>query len=504
MSPASLDAAPAPGTLWGLLLVFGVAVVLSLLLTPLVRDLALRRGFVDRPDGGRKIHPVAVPRLGGVAVYLAFVLSFGFFLVTTGWGTNVVLAEAYAPLVVGCTAVLLVGLADDLVGVSPWTKVLVQVAGGLYLFYNGYQVRLLSNPFGEQLALGALSLPVTVLWVVGMSNAFNLIDGLDGLAAGVGLFSTSTVLVAALLNGRWEVALLAVALAGALFGFLRYNFNPASIFLGDSGSLLVGFALAAFAIRGSMKSSTAIAVAAPLLALALPILDTTIAMVRRLLTGKRLFEADAEHIHHRLLRRGMTPLRVVLVLYAVAGVFGALSLLTMTGQSQIIGLVVIVFSVVTWSGVRALGYPEFADIGDRLRRSLGFERIPPAGPLEELRSLLREAPDIAAFWGVLTRCAPGLGVRSLELQLARETRPFLRWKAEDPVSPEALWSSSVPLVAGLECLATLTLTRPLPEAGDSLLVSHLVEVCARDGAEALARIRATTPPLASASEAQRH
>jgi UDP-GlcNAc:undecaprenyl-phosphate GlcNAc-1-phosphate transferase len=336
---------------------------ISLVLTPLARNLAFRRGWVDHPDGRRKLHRVPVPQLGGVAIYLAFVASFAAvlpLLPLSPWDAPV--DDAYLHLVVACGAVLLIGLADDIHGVRPLSKLLVQASAGLYLYANGYKISTITNPFGESLSLGPLSLPLTLLWFVGMSNAFNLIDGLDGLAAGVGFFATSTLFISAVINERWEIVLLCTALAGALLGFLRYNFNPASIFLGDCGSLFVGFALAGFAIRGSMKSSAAIAVAAPLLALALPLLDATIAMVRRALRGRSIFEADHDHIHHRMIRMGLTPRRAVIILYGVAALFGVMSLMTMSSRTQVVAVVIIAFSVVSWLGIQQLGYSEFLEI----------------------------------------------------------------------------------------------------------------------------------------------
>jgi UDP-GlcNAc:undecaprenyl-phosphate GlcNAc-1-phosphate transferase len=204
-------------------------------LTPLVRGLAVRRGLLDRPDGRRKAHPTPVPRLGGLAVYASFLAASGVVLAlvqdTTAFGPA--FREAFLHLAVAGTAVVLIGLADDLHGVKPAAKLLVQGLAALYLYGNGYRVGLLSNPFGERFDLGLLSLPITLLWFIGASNAFNLIDGLDGLAAGIGLFATATVFVTALINDSWETSLLAAALGGALIGFLRYNLSPASIFLGD-------------------------------------------------------------------------------------------------------------------------------------------------------------------------------------------------------------------------------------------------------------------------------
>ena len=368
----------------GALVLFYAAFFSSLILTPLIRDLALARGWVDRPDGRRKTHRVPVPRLGGIAVHLAFALSFGAALAVFGHAPwlGPPIPASYLHLLAAGTAVMVMGLLDDVVGVAPAVKILVQAGAGLYLYFNGYQIRLVANPFGETVNLGVLSLPITLLWFAGISNAFNLIDGLDGLAAGVGLFSTSVVVIIAALNDRWEIVFLSVALGGALLGFLRYNFGSASVFLGDSGSLFVGFALAALAVRGSMKSSMAVAVLAPLLALALPILDTTIAIARRFFGGKGVFEADAEHIHHRMLRKGLTPRWVVVILYSVAAFFGALSLLSMTGHSKVLGVVIILFSVGTWFGVQQLGYADLGALQWMLRHGLAVRgrREPLASP----------------------------------------------------------------------------------------------------------------------------
>lgn len=492
-----------------ILLMLPVAVMLSLVLTPLVRELARRKGWVDRPDGRRKLHPVPVPRLGGVAVHLSFVLSCGLCLALlrdATWNGSPVF-EAYLHLVAAFTAVLLVGLVDDIVGVAPPAKMLVQAASGLYLYHHGYRIEGLSNPFGEPVTLGVLSLPITLVWFVGMSNAFNLIDGLDGLAAGIGLFSTSTVLIAALINDQLEIALFAAALAGALFGFLRYNFNPASVFLGDCGSLFVGFALAAFAVRGSMKSPTAIAVVAPLLAMALPILDTTIATVRRLLGGKSIFEGDRDHIHHRLLRRGLTPRMVVIVLYGVAAVFGALSLLTMTGHSQVTGLVVIVFSVMTWMGVQQLGYSEFGQIQRILSWALFQDRHANGFETEVVRRRLREARDIPELWDALTSAGVSLGIRRLELRLRHEAEPgatdapgaddvastLLDWRTAEPDhGSTGTWSWTVSLSGPEGPVGELTMTRPVTKAAMAVEAVPL-QIVAEEFADALRRVLQAAP-----------
>ncbi len=456
-------------------LVLLMAAVFSLALTPIVRNAARARGLVDSPDGRRKLHAAPVPRIGGLAVFLSFALSLGAIVaaVPDALGGRGTAALGSLHLVIASAAVMLVGLADDLRGVRPWAKLLVQAGAAVYLYVNGYQIQSLSNPFGASTwELGPLALPVTLLWFVGMSNAFNLIDGLDGLAAGVGLFSTTTLFIAALINGRLEAALLATALAGALLGFLRYNFNPASIFLGDSGSLFVGFALAAFALRSWMKSSAAIAVAAPLLALALPILDATIAVTRRAISGKPLFDADGDHIHHRLVRMGFTPRRVVILLYAVAAAFGALSLLSMTERSQVVGLVVIASSVVTWIGIQQLGYSEFGEVRRVLVQGFSYERqvISNNVYLRDLTGRFARSESFPALWDLLLEAAIRLEFETLRLQPAPRIEDGLRgvvaasieWRsprAADALEPSTTWN--IPLVSGGEALGALRLTRSL-------------------------------------------
>ena len=486
------------GALQSVWLLLALAFVLALVLTPAVRELGRRRGWLDRPDGRRKSHPTAVPRLGGLAVYAAFFLACGLTVALvrgdTSFGPD--FRQACYHLAVAGTAVMLVGLADDLRGVRPATKLLVQGAAAFYLYLNGYRVMLLSNPFGEHFALGLLSLPITLLWFLGATNAFNLIDGLDGLAAGVGLAATGTVFVAALINDSWEASLLAAALGGALIGFLRYNLNPASIFLGDSGSLFVGFALAAVAVRGSMKSSTAIALLAPVLALALPIFDTSLAVLRRLGRGRSVFEPDADHIHHRLLRRGFSPQAALILLYGVSAVFAMLSLLTtLNPRYQVVGVVVIVLGAIAWLALRGFGY----SVGDAAARLVPLEARQGPGrhaALLALRRGLGAASDAEQVWRELEAAATALGLGRLELSL--EPGPATRqgaarrygWQAPaHAANGFGVWSWTLPLSDGDRRLGELTLsgaaTSSDPQDGGDLRV-----VLQEDLAASLQRIGA--------------
>jgi UDP-GlcNAc:undecaprenyl-phosphate/decaprenyl-phosphate GlcNAc-1-phosphate transferase len=468
------------------LFVVSAAFFISMTLTMRIRDAARARGLVDRPDGNRKLHAVAVPRVGGLAVYLAFAASFllsVLLLPSTVWLGASGIDAALHVLAAGAV-VMAIGLVDDLRGASPLLKVLVQGGAALYLYAAGFQIRMINNPLGESVTLGWLSLPVTLLWIVGLSNAFNLIDGLDGLAAGVGLFALSVVFTFALLNERWEIAILAVALAGALLGFLRFNFSPASVFLGDSGSLFVGFVVAALSIRGSMKSSTAVAVITPLLALGFPIVDTALALVRRLARGKSILEADADHIHHRMMRRGLTPQRAVIMLYGVAALFGAMALLSMTGQAQAVGLAVGGFTLVTWLGVRQLGYRELEHFPGlfRLSRRGGAQRA-----LTRMRGRLDSAEEIGEAWNAVVEAAVELGLGRIALRVDGVDDASRTWRAPQPPAGPA-WSWTLPLVHEGASFGELTLSRAA-EAPLFAVAPGEIERLAADLAETVARIR---------------
>jgi UDP-GlcNAc:undecaprenyl-phosphate GlcNAc-1-phosphate transferase len=213
------------------------------------------------------------------------------------------------------------------------------------------------------------------LWVLAITNAFNLIDGLDGLAAGSALFSTLVAFVVALLSGQSLVTVMAIALAGAILGFLKFNFNPATIFLGDSGSLLIGFLLSAMALKGAQKAPTIVAVAIPVVSFGLPILETALSIVRRLIAGRPVFTADREHIHHKLLQHGMTHRQVVILLYGVSAIFALLSLFLLWPTGSSLGLVLAVLGIGIWIGVQHLGYLEFGELARVAQRTLDQRQI---------------------------------------------------------------------------------------------------------------------------------
>jgi UDP-GlcNAc:undecaprenyl-phosphate GlcNAc-1-phosphate transferase len=307
--------------------VLAIAGVLAAGLTPAVRRLGRRWGLVDVP-GGRKIHTQSIPRIGGVGVTLAAVLSLAV-VTALGWASvNDVIG--WMPALLGVVIVFGVGLRDDLKPVRPVVKLVFQTLAALVAVSMGVRIDHYTL-FGTTHLLGWLGVPVTIMWIVGLTNAFNLMDGLDGLATGLAIIAAATCAAVAIARGDTQGSLLLVALLGALCGFLPYNFNPATIFLGDSGSLVVGHVLAVTAINGWQKGATALAVAVPLLIFALPISETVLSVVRRTRGGgiRQVFAADQDHMHYRLIGLGLSHRGAVLLLYVVSIALALLALVTM-------------------------------------------------------------------------------------------------------------------------------------------------------------------------------
>ena len=356
---------------------FIAALLLSSVLTHELRNRALKYGWGCAPARNRDVHHGPMPRLGGVAIYFAFLLVMGIYVAACkvrGVPPGFSLYTAFF-IFAPATLMFILGLLDDLRSVQAYTKFGVQAIAGMLLWYGGIRLSILPIFSGYHEMNALLSLGATIFWVLLISNAFNLIDGLDGLSAGSALFSTLVVFGLALFVGAGLTPLMTAVLAGALLGFLRYNFNPATIFLGDSGSLFIGFILAAVSLVGAQKSATAVAVAIPILSFGVPLLDTLLSVARRFLSGQPLFSADREHIHHKLLKRGFSQRQAVLILYAVSALLGLMSLLLLYPTGSSVGVVLTVVGVGIWFGVQHLGYHEFAELGDRAKRTFEQKRI---------------------------------------------------------------------------------------------------------------------------------
>lgn len=342
-----------------------------------MRGLCVRRGWLDEPRDERRVHRRAIPRLGGVAIFLSLVIAL---LALSGVDNQVTqslrqdraqLLLALAPAV----CVFLLGIYDDLRGLNATVKFTVQGLAAALFYWLGGRIEALSLPLvGHVVLPEAAGFIVTIVWIVAITNAFNLIDGIDGLATGAALFAAMVMIAVSVVAGHPFVTVLALVLAGALVGFLRYNFNPASIFLGDSGSLFIGFLLAALSILGTQKASTAVAISIPLLAFGVPVIDTTWTFLRRYLGKRPLFKGDREHIHHMLLARGWTQRQVALALYGVCALFGLQALLFVQVDSlgRTTGLWLFIVGVAVVVAVGRLRYHEVDELRDELRRNLSF------------------------------------------------------------------------------------------------------------------------------------
>jgi len=418
------------------------------------------------------LHASPLPRLGGVAIYLSFALSLAAATALSAripglhsaWSLKTLLT-----ILVPASLVFLLGVYDDLYSAGPYLKFSVQAVAASMLFAGGLRILNIPVLFGEHQLPWFIGLPCTILWVLAITNAFNLIDGLDGLAAGSALFSTLVAFVVALLNGYSLVTVMTIALAGAILGFLRYNFNPATIFLGDSGSLFIGFLLSALALAGAQKAPTIVAVAIPVVSFGLPILETMLSILRRLIGGRPVFTADREHIHHKLLQHGLSHRQVVIVLYAVSAVFALLSLFLLWPTGSSLGLVLAVLGIGIWIGVQRLGYLELGELGRVAQRTLEQRQIfinnlAVRRATEELKSVrdygqLRRVLE-AAFatndfdsFDVRVKLFPGEAHPAPAEDSAIQPRlseVTLRWhKATGPRSLEGLpvWSLSLELVS---------------------------------------------------------
>ena len=313
------------------LIVFAIALVVSFCLTPLVKKLAFLVNAIDEPDY-RKVHKKIMPRMGGLAIYIGFVVAVMYWFP---------MSREIQGLLLGSTCILALGIADDIFHISAKQKLAGQIIAAAILIYFGISIDWLNDPFGRgYIYLEWMAIPLTLVWVVSLTNVVNLMDGLDGLAAGVTCIATITLAYVAYIQGLFSSARLAICLVGAILGFLPYNFNPAKIFMGDTGSMFLGYTFAAISIIGAMKSTAIIALAMPAVMLGLPILDTACAIIRRHKTGQPIFSPDKGHFHHRLLAFGLSQKQAVLYMYGISAGFciGA-ALLIQSESSLAIGVI---------------------------------------------------------------------------------------------------------------------------------------------------------------------
>ena len=306
-----------------------VALVVSFLMTPVVKTFAYKVGAIDVPKDARRMHKVPIPRLGGLAIFIGFIVSILLFVKITPEMKSILL---------GAVIIVVLGVVDDIMALPALLKFVVQIVAALIPALSGVQIIAFSNPniFSDNLywVLGNLSIPFTVLWIVAITNSVNLIDGLDGLANGVSAISATTMLVIALVGGQSQVAIVLAALVGACVGFMPYNMNPAKMFMGDTGATFLGYILATMSIQGLFKYYAVVSFVVPFLILGLPIFDTAFAFIRRIAHGQSPMHADRSHIHHRLIDMGLNQKQAVATLYVISAILGLSAVVLTTGGEQ--------------------------------------------------------------------------------------------------------------------------------------------------------------------------
>ncbi len=400
--------------MYSLLFLGVVAFICSVVLTPIVRRIFLRLDIVDRPDNIRKLHKLPIVRVGGIAVAAAYVIPF-VLLLFIQFRAGVIIWSAF-PLIVSllpaATIMFITGLVDDLANLKVWQKLAGQFAAATAAYIAGIQITGLD---GKHFAYW-WSYPLTIVWLLATTNSLNLLDGVDGLAAGVGFFATVTITLAAALGHNFGLAFATVPLAACLLGFLWYNFNPARVFLGDCGSLLIGFLLGCYGVLWSQKSATLLGMTAPLLALSIPLIDTALAIVRRFLKKQPIFSADRGHIHHRLLDRGLSPRRVVLLLYAIC-LFASLFSLSMLRHAYEVPTLV-AFCIATCFGVHRLRVIEINTAVEMIREGAFRTLLNLQISLKRLEASLSTVTTPDECWAILKNSYRDFGFVEIRAQLA--------------------------------------------------------------------------------------
>ena len=471
-------------------LAFATSLIASLALTYLVRERATRAGMFD-PTDHRKVHTRQVPRVGGIAIFLSVAIALAILALRGGFEGVGLASSKLAVIVIGGAATFLLGLYDDLRQLRARYKFAAQIAIAIAIFAAGVRIDIIALPLIGQISFNPpMALFFTIFWFVGLTNAFNLIDGLDGLASGAAMFALTTMFVVATINQQAGAALVTLAVAGATLGFLRYNFHPASIFLGDSGSLFLGFMLAGIGAISSQKGSTVVAIAIPLVSLGLPVLDTALAIVRRFLRGQPIFSADRGHIHHRLLGLGHSPAKVALLMYAGCAVL-ALGGMLLVNQSGYVAVVLAVVGLGVGIVVQRLRYYEFEELGRLLRKGVQQRQVIGKGVrVREAGVRIARQRDLERVFDILESTFAGDDFQRAEVRLRpsfvktahvgtmddrrlEDDIAIWSWNRGDHEDP-SLWEIKLPLIEGDHRIGSLVLWKDGADKETSLSHIHAI------------------------------
>lgn len=335
---------------------FVIAFVLSFALTPFVKKLAYKIGAIDVPKDNRRMHKKPIPRLGGLAIFIAIMIALIFGIISSYIeGNTFIFDNRIIGFILGSTMIVVMGLVDDVKPIKAIYKLIIQIIAASVAVYFGIKLGAIANPFvdGSYFNLGWLEIPLTILWIVGLTNAINFIDGLDGLATGIAAISSISLLFIFILTGQSMGAIfMTIIFAGATLGFLPFNFNPAKIFMGDTGSNFLGFSLAIISILGLAKTYTIISLIAPIIILALPIFDTGFTIIRRFVNAKPIFGADKGHIHHRLIAKGLSTRQAVFILYIICALLGMLAIVLVDSSLWKVIVLIIAIMIFVYAGMK--------------------------------------------------------------------------------------------------------------------------------------------------------
>lgn len=450
---------------WLFLAFFVYAALVCIAVTPFVRSLAMRFGLVDVPDGRRKMHARPIPVAGGVAVLITSVIALGSLFVFTS-PIKSILADPNAELgleqvvtanpelfglAIAAAIIGFVGVADDLVGLRGRTKFFGQIVAVAVVISSGVVVERLSV-FDASWELRWLSIPLTAFWLLGAINSLNLIDGLDGLLGTIGCIVCGSFAALAYWNHQYQAAFIATAVAGSLFGFLFYNFPPATIFLGDCGSMLVGLVVGVLGIQCSLKGAATVSLAAPAALLVIPIFDTSAAIVRRKLTGRSIFTTDRAHLHHRLMESGRSNRRVLLLVGALC-VFASIgALASQWFKSEMIALVSVLMIVGLLIVTRLFGHSEFLLIKERLLDAVrGMRHGAEAGHVRQHVVRMQGSADWDELWHNITAVAEHLQLKAVCLDVNAPSLKegyHARWgRVQSDIETPCYWRTEIPLAS---------------------------------------------------------
>ncbi len=333
--------------------------IIADLFTPILSKISFLFKAIDKGDRNRKIHTIPTPTLGGISIFAAFYIPLIGLLIYENKISQLFTSDynLVLGLFIGGTIIFILGILDDLKEIKPLYKLLIQILAATIVYYFGFKIVRLSIPFYHSLVeLGFFSYLITIFWIVGITNAINLIDGSDGLAAGISIFVVLNLLITSILNNSTLLILFSLALLGGLIGFLRYNFPPAEIFMGDTGSQFVGFTISILAISGAKKGATTVALLSPIIVLGIPIIDTFLAIARRFIKGVSIFKADSDHIHHRLIKKGFSRKKIAIYIYIFCLILWIFSMIVIIGKNILIALVLILMLFIFWIVAKKLGY----------------------------------------------------------------------------------------------------------------------------------------------------